>query len=139
MKKSLSSLAMLAAAAGLALGVAQGAKAANPDAWFYNTQKVETRRADRSGGWYVRFNAGLSFNTNLGGSVAPFESNQMFGVVTPFTAAIVVGCQFPRSMAASTAQRSWSYNASQNYPALVKSCLFFGNATGVQGTMNINL
>jgi hypothetical protein len=137
MKKSLSGLAMLAAAMGLTLGAAQNAKG---DFWFVTAPSpTQVRTATRSGGWFVTFQTSLSTSTFTGGRVAPTQSNQMFGVATPFTAAIIVGCVQPRTMQQGTAQRSWVYNANNSYTALTKSCLGYGNATAMQGTMNIDL
>ena len=136
MKKSLS-LAMLAAAAGIALGAAQGAQAQGIG-WFFGAPTGTTPfTALHSGGWQVNFNSSLSATT--GGRVQPTWSNQMFGVPTPFTAGIVVACQLPRSMPASSADRTWTFNSSQFYSALTKSCTGYGRATAMQGSMNINI
>jgi hypothetical protein len=137
MKKS---LGMLAAAAGLALGAAQGAQAAVSEGFFMTAnQPTQTRQLNQPSGWFVRYTHSLSSTSWVGGRVQPTQSNQMFGVPTPFSAAILVACVQPRSMQASLAERSWTFNANNSYTALTKSCLGYGNATAMQGTMSINI
>jgi hypothetical protein len=138
MKKSLSRLALLAAAAGIAIGAAQGVQAQVSKGWFFAAPTGNTGFAlVHPSGWQVNYTSSLSAIS--GGRVQPTWSNQMFGEPTPFTAAVLVGCQVPRSSQASLGQRSWTFNSAQSYTALTKSCLGFGLATAMQGTMTINI